>query len=240
MKLDELEVRGAHRQADQRRIPRPPRLPPFVHAPCRARRVARAGRWPLSRRPQRMAARDVGAAHEVELVVEHEQIARGAGLGVRRRLEHLDRIDVEESSEHLVHRQQGGRHAAGRGEEHAPIDAQLLAGGLGEILDARFDSLLLLGLGDRHVLAVGDHARRDGRPQRFRRVRPRALRDLIVVQQTVIVGPRLPGFIPLVERHRHSPGGGTRTRAAGTHRRTASVCRPRVAWCAAGRILDGR
>ena len=210
--LDELEVRGAHRQADQRRIPRPPHLAPFVHAPCRARRVALAGRRSLGRRPQGVAARDVGAAHQVELVVEHEQVARDAGLGVRRRFEHLDRIDAEESPEHLVHRQQGGRHAAGRGEERAPIDPQLLAGGLGEILDARLDSLLRRGLRDRHVLAVGDHARRDGRPQRFRRVRPRTLGDLIVIQQTVIVVPRLPGFIPLVDRHQQSPGGGAPTR----------------------------
>jgi len=42
-------------------------------------------------------------------------------LGVRRRLEHLNRIDVEEAAEHLVHGDQRRRRTAGQVQEPPPI-----------------------------------------------------------------------------------------------------------------------
>ena len=75
-----------------------------------------------------------------------------------------------------------------------------LAGLVGELFDSRFDALLLFGLRHRHVLAVRNHPRGDGRAERLGDVGAFALGDLLFVQQPVIFLPDAPGFIPL--RHR--------------------------------------
>ena len=71
---------------------------------------------------------------------------------------------------------------------------------VGELFDARLDLLLLVGLRGRHVLAVGNHPRGNGRAQRLGHVRAFALRDLLVVEQPVIFLPHAAGFIPLSHR----------------------------------------
>ena len=82
------------------------------------------------------------------------------------------------------------------GEKRSPIDAELLAGGFGQFLDAGFDALLLLGLRHRHVLAVRDHPRRDRRVKGSASSARCAQSHLLVVQQPVVVLPDLPFFVP--------------------------------------------
>ena len=110
------------------------------------------------------ALRAVGArAHDVGLIVEDEQVAGRCVLRERRLLEHLDLVDLEERvAVHLVHREEGGSQAARAFEELPPRHPELFRGLAGELLHPRFDLLLLLRLRERHVLAVGDHASRNG------------------------------------------------------------------------------
>ena len=67
---------------------------------------------PLRQRPQPL--RVVGArSDDVRLIVENEQVRRRPVLPERRRLEHLDRADLEElCSEHVVDGEQRRRHAS--------------------------------------------------------------------------------------------------------------------------------
>src|SRR5690349_9540483 len=97
----------------------------------------------------------------MQLVVEDEEIARSAGLGVCDGLEHLDGMNVEEAAEHFVHGEEGRCHATSAREETAPVDAEFLAGGLRQFLDACLYLFLLARLRNGHVLTVRDHARGD-------------------------------------------------------------------------------
>jgi hypothetical protein len=64
----------------------------------------------------------------VQLVIEDEEVLGRRVLRVRGRLEQLLALHLEElGAVRLVHGQEGGRHAAGSGEELAPADSQLLA-----------------------------------------------------------------------------------------------------------------
>jgi hypothetical protein len=155
---------------------------------------------PLS---QRVATRRVRAAHQVELVVEDEEIAQRAALRVRLGLEHLNQVDVEEAPEDFVHREQRSGHPAGARQEPPPIDPELLARRFRELLDPRLD-LLLLGLRDRHVLAVRHDLRRHRRLERLCRVGTRTELNLLVVEQTVIRFP-LPTFLVPLLGHGASP-----------------------------------
>ena len=94
-------------------------------------------------RAERRRRRPAAAANHVELVVEDEQVARRAGLGVSDGLEHLDGIDVEEAAEDFVHREEGRRHAAGAGEERRRSTPSFLLRAFGQLVDAGFDALLL-------------------------------------------------------------------------------------------------
>ena len=165
--LDELRdvgVGGVDRQADEGRVPDAPGVTPLVPLPARVvgvRLDPGGRRRPLGDGPQ-VGRRRPAAADEVELVVEDEQVLRRGRLGVRRRFVQLVRADVEEPPVHVVHGEQRGRHAARAAQELPPADAEPVARLVGEFFDPRLDPLLLVGLRHRHVLAVGDHPRRDG------------------------------------------------------------------------------
>ena len=58
-----------------------------------------------------------------------------------------------------------------------------------------------VGLRHRHVLAVGDHPRRDGRAERLRHVRALALGHLLLVEQSVVLFPDATRFVPLFNGH---------------------------------------
>ncbi len=115
----------------------------------------------LCKSPQ--ALRAVRArAHDVGLIVEDEQVTGRCVLRERRLLEHLDLVDLEESvAVHLVHREEGCSQAARAFEELPPRHPELFRGLVGELLDPKFDLLLLRRLREGHVLAVGNHARGD-------------------------------------------------------------------------------
>jgi hypothetical protein len=137
----------------------------------------------------------------VKLIVEDEHVARRSGLRVRRRLEHLDGMNVEEMAEDLVHRQKCGRHPARSGEELAPVDRELLARAFGEFLNSMLHPLLLFRLRRGHVFPVRHHAGRHRRGKQEALVGARALRHLVVVQQTVVRLPNLAGFVPFFDGH---------------------------------------
>jgi len=63
----------------------------------------------------------------VKLIVEHEQIARRAGLRVRRGFEHLDGIYVEEFSKTSFIARKEAAIPPGPGEKSAPVYPQFLA-----------------------------------------------------------------------------------------------------------------
>ena len=140
-------------------------------------------------------------AHHVQLVVEHEQVARRR---VRQRgvgLVELLAVDVEELAVDLVHGEEARGHAAGAGQEAAPAEAQAAPGGVGEVGDALLDLALLGGLRDRHVLAVRDHARRHRRMQIVHLVGAGQLRELRVAQPDILFAVssrRHPGLLRCV------------------------------------------
>jgi hypothetical protein len=85
------------------------------------------------------------------------------------------------------------------------IHSELLARFGGELVDARFDPLLFVGLSDRHVLAVRDHPGGNGRAEGLSDIRPGTLRDLLRVEQSVVFFPLATGFVPFVDAHIVSP-----------------------------------
>jgi hypothetical protein len=90
----------------------------------------------------------------MQLIVENEQIRRRRRLRERRRLEQFGEADVEHASEHLVHRDEGGRHAPRTSEKRPAADAEPPARFVGEVFDARLDPPLLVRLRGGHVLTV--------------------------------------------------------------------------------------
>src|SRR5262249_44244701 len=107
----------------------------------------------------------------------------------------------EELPVDFVHGQERCGHTARAGQELPPADAELAAGCLGEFLHARLDPLLLVGLRHRHVLAVGDHPRRDGRAEGLRHVCPLAPGHLLGVEQPVVLFPDATRLVPLGNGH---------------------------------------
>ena len=108
--LDELrEMRrfGGDREPHEGRVPHPPRIAVLIGHPAWVvwvRLEARCRRGTLRDRPVRRRTR-LGAANEMQLVVEDEQVTRRGALCIRCWLEQLDRVDVEHPTKHLVHRQ---------------------------------------------------------------------------------------------------------------------------------------
>ena len=208
--VDDVEHILGDGQSDQRRVPHAPRVAVLVGHVVRVERVAGepGRRRPLRDRAQGHCADAGGAAHEVELVVDDEQVLRRAVLGVVG-LEHLLLLDVEElAAVHLVHGEEGRRHAPARAEETPAADPKLLRRAVGQLLHPRFHLLLRLALRGRHVLPVRDHARRHRRREIgvLGVIRARALRELLVAEQGVVVFPLASGFLPVVgSRHVMSP-----------------------------------
>src|SRR4029077_5788770 len=100
-------------------------------------------------------------------------------------LEHLDFVDLEEIlAVYLVDREERGGHPSQPRQELAPRDAELLCGLVGQLLDACLHVFLLLRLGERHVLAVGNHPRRN-RPLRGLPFRGLASSELLVAQPRI-------------------------------------------------------
>ena len=83
-------------------------------------------------------------AHPVRLDVHDELALRpiGPGLG-HHGVGRLGLGDVEHLAEHVVHGHEGGGHAACGLEKAPAVHAQLLAIGVGQLLDAGLDLLLL-------------------------------------------------------------------------------------------------
>ena len=154
-------------------------------------------------------------AHHVQLVVEHEQVARRR---VRQRgvgLVELVAVDVEELAVDLVHGEKARGDAAGAGQEAAPTEAQPAPDRVGEVGDAVLDPLLLGGLRDRHVLAVRDHAGRHRRMEIVHLVGAGQLRELLVAQPDIFLAVssrRHPGLLRCVVRLMHRPLAGRRAR----------------------------
>ena len=73
--------------------------------------------------------------------------------------------------------------------------------GIAQLVEACLYPLLLLRLGNRHVLAVRHHARGDRRAQRLGGVRAGALGDLLLVKQPVVVIPDAADFVPRLACH---------------------------------------
>jgi hypothetical protein len=157
-------------------------------------RGAEVGPWAQA------GGRRLAAADQVQLVVEDEQVLRRGSLRVRRRLVQLIWADVKESAVNVVHGEQRGRRATGAGQELPPADAEFSARLVHEFAHPRFDPFLLVGLRDRHVLAVGDHARRYRRA-RLGRVRALAFGHLFLVEESVVFFPVAARFVPLFDSH---------------------------------------
>ena len=174
-RLDErlqMEDLGVHRVADQRRAPVSPETFGDVDIAAQGELVGQRGRpvvqfWierirvelcrarvSLRERPQPAIRRRVALADHVQLVVEDEEVGRRTVR--RKRLALVQRVaaHVEVAPEDLVHRQERGGHASGGRHELPAAHAELLGGGGGELVRARLDALLLLGLRHRHPLAV--------------------------------------------------------------------------------------
>jgi hypothetical protein len=94
--------------------------------------------------------------------------------------EQLVVVDLEELAVDVAHGEEAGGHAAGDGEELAPADIELRARLVGDLLDARLHLLLILGLRDRHVLAVRHHLGGNRRMKEIRFVGPGQFRQLLV------------------------------------------------------------
>ena len=132
-------------------------------------------------------------ADDVRLIVEDEQIPRRTILRSSGRLEHFDGAHFEERvAEHFVHRHERCRQTARAAQELAPTDAELFRGLVGQLLDARFDASLLVGLRKRHVLAVADHSRRNGCRERLCLCRRTALELLIGKPRVFFARPGKP------------------------------------------------
>ncbi|TMI15398.1 MAG: hypothetical protein E6H38_07470 [Betaproteobacteria bacterium] len=100
-------------------------------------------------------------------------------------LEELVLVHFEHLPVDLVHGEEAGGHPAGAGEELAAADVELPARLAGDLLDARLDLLLVLGLRDGHVLAVRHHLRRNRRMEQVRLVCPGQFRQLLVAQPDI-------------------------------------------------------
>jgi hypothetical protein len=74
----------------------------------------------------------------------------------RLRLRRLGAIDLEQSAEDVVHREECGRHAAARAQELPPFEPQLWRDRIGDLLDPLFKAALLRRLRQRVELAVRD------------------------------------------------------------------------------------
>jgi len=91
-----------------------------------------------------------------------------SALGRRLGCRGLGHADLEEPAEHLVHRDERGRHAGGSLEE-APARQALVAGEpVAQILEPGLDLALLGALPDRHVLVARHDLRRHRRRKRRR------------------------------------------------------------------------
>ena len=95
--------------------------------------------------------------YEVDLIIEDEL----AGEPIRAPVGHARRLrlgagHVENGPEDLVHGEERRSHARRAGEEASPVHAMNGCEALGQILDARFDPLLLAGLGEGIELSIGD------------------------------------------------------------------------------------
>ena len=167
--LHEMEVRAGDRRLAERRVPRAPGTPQLIGQALGVERilVEAGGRsrrtGALRHRAQRQRAVE-GLADHVQLVVEHEEIARHAVCRVRRP-EQLERIHVEEAAEHFVHGDESRRHAPRRSEEAPAAHAEPAARLARELGDAYLELALLQGLSERKVFAVRHHLRRDRRAQ---------------------------------------------------------------------------
>src|SRR4029453_11363918 len=73
---------------------------------------------------------------------------------------------AEDRAVTLVHRAERGRHAGGRLEEPTATHALMLRQTRAQLLDARLDLFLPLGLGRRGELVAGDELRRGRRGER--------------------------------------------------------------------------
>src|SRR5207245_5088045 len=114
---------------------------------------------------------------EVSLYVEDELALHGvSALGGPGRIGRLRLRDVEQVTEHLVHRHERRGHAAAGAKELAPIQTLPGAVLVRQLLDARLDLLLLRGLRQWVELSVGDDLGGNRRRKRvFRRL---AFREL--------------------------------------------------------------
>ena len=106
-------------------------------------------------------------ADEMRLVIDDELPREGLGppVGHARRLR-LGWRHVEQRPEHLVHGEEGRRHAGGARQEPAAVHPVSAPEIVGQILDPGLDLLLLAGLRQRVVLAVGHDLCGDRRPER--------------------------------------------------------------------------
>src|SRR5207247_4747155 len=100
----------------------------------------------LRERPQRPVLREVALADHVELVIEDEEILRRAVRRERLAFEERVAADLEVRPEDLVHRQESSGHPAGGRHELPATHPELFGGGVGDLLRASLDALLLLGL----------------------------------------------------------------------------------------------
>ena len=133
----------------------------------RGRRGCRAfGEGPEKRRARH------ARAHHVQLIVEHENVRGHAVAGKRLVFQQLVLVNVEKLPVDFIHGEEACGDAARGAEELAPAHAELLAGEVGQFPDAEFDPLLLLSLGNGHVLAVRYHLSRDRRVEVVGLVRP--------------------------------------------------------------------
>ena len=169
-----MEVRAADRRLPERGVPCGPRAPELVRQALGVERVlvdagSGRGRAAALRERAQIERPAEGLADHVQLIVEHEQIARHAIGGVRG-AEELERAHLEEAAEHLVHGDERGRHAAGGSEEAPPAQRELLRRLIGELGNARLDLALLECLRMREVFAVRHHLGRDWRAERLRLV----------------------------------------------------------------------
>ena len=186
--VPEVERVGPDRRPDQRGAPRAPGAAELIVETvgiegirCKARRRGALGDRPQRRRPRH------ATAHGMRLIVEDEQVRRGAGRRPRGRLEHLDGLHVEELAEYFVHGQEGRRGASRSRQELTAAQAKLLGRAIGELERSSLDALLLLGLGRGHVLAVRHDLGGNRHPVRIGLVGGRALRQLLVTQPGIFL-----------------------------------------------------
>ena len=137
----------------------------------------------------------------MQLIVKDEQVFGRSGRCVSRRFEHFGQANVEEPPEHLVHGEQSCRRPTRAPQKVSSADAELFAGLVGKLFNSRLDAFLFFGLRHRHVLTIRNHARGDGRTQRFGDVGSIAFGDLLRVQQSVVFFPHAARFVPLFSSH---------------------------------------